>query len=82
MKGYQSRAGSRMQIVWARLTVEDRRILCHFAQMVPGAAAVPFENFRAMEVQQLAHGMRSLCALARECEYALSYTHRPAAPSK
>ena len=74
MTGYRSRAGARMKVVWARLSTDDKRIVCQLAQLVPGAASVPLENFKPAEVQQIARGMRSLLALARECEFALSYS--------
>lgn len=73
---YKSRLPARLPLVWARLSQDERRIVCQLGQLVPGAAAVPFENFKESEVQQITRGMRALLALARECEFALSYTRQ------
>lgn len=62
-----------MPVVWERLTLAERRIVCELGGLVPGAALVPLANFSAAQMRQLTAGMRAVVSLGQECRFALSY---------
>ena len=80
MPGYQSKAATRLAIVWQRMPAEDRRVVCSLGGLVAGAELAPIENFSDAQLQRIAKGMRAVVGLAAECRFALSYGRTPAKP--
>lgn len=74
MPAYQSRAATRLALVWGRMPQHDRRVICQLGGLVQGAELAPIENFSEQQLQSIAKGMRAVVSLAGECSFALSYS--------
>lgn len=77
MSSYQSKAGDRFALVWQRMPIEDRQVICQLGGIAPGSAAADLGLLSHWQLQKIARGMRAVISLAGECELALSYKRGP-----